>query len=321
MSSRKKKKVLVTGSGGFVFGNFIRRAFYLQKQGNQKRFNIASLDRVRDSYILHNIYVNKDHEFYIADVRDPHMLRVIFQVEQPDVVIHGADESNDVESMVSSNIVGTKNMIDASVENEVSQFVFISTESVYGKQESESEDSWSEHDPVNPLNTYSASKAAAELLVRSAGEEKGLQYQIVRLCNAYGPWQSPAEFIPRVIKSITEGVSFKMPGQGEHVRDWMHVWDVCDALMTIIDNGEMNQTYNVSTTLQYKNIEVFQLICNIFNSGHELVEFVHDDTTHYRYSMSNDKLSNLGWKPTMKLKEGLEQACQWYVNNRHFLSQ
>jgi dTDP-glucose 4,6-dehydratase len=318
-----KKKVLVTGSGGFILGNFIRRVFHTKSP-----YNMVSLDRVRDSHIMHNIYVNKDHEFYIVDIRDPHMLNVIFQTERPDIVIHGAAESfvdasiKNPSPFITSNVLGTQNIIDICLKTDVKKLVYISTDEVYGHLTSEDDDAWTEESSLNPRNTYSASKAAGELLVRAAHETHGLQYQITRCCNNYGPWQTPEKFIPKIIKNILEGNPVPIYGKGEQIRDWIHVWDKCNALLKIIKDGEINSTYNISAGQEFMNVEVFQNVCNLLGKGYDLLKFVEDRPGHdYRYSVDSTKLKNIGWKPQFKFKEGLEQTCQWYVNNQFFLKQ
>ena len=319
----KKKKILVTGSGGFIFGNFIRRAFHLRKP-----YNIVSLDRVRESHLMHNMYVNKDHSFYIADIRDPHMLNVIFQTERPDIVVHGAAESfvdssiKDPSPFITSNVVGTQNIIDICLETDVERLVYISTDEVYGQLTSEEDEAWTESSNINPRNTYSASKAAGELLVRAAHETHGLQYQITRCCNNYGPWQDPEKFIPKIIQHVFNGKSVPIYGKGDQVRDWIHVWDKCEALFKIIDEGEENTVYNISAGQEFSNVETFQLVCNALGKGHDLLKFVEDRPGHdFRYSVDSSKLRELGWKPNLKFKEGLEQTCKWYELNKFFLEQ
>ena len=316
-----KKKILVTGSGGFIFGNFIRQAFRTKQD-----YNLISLDRVRESHIMHNIYVNKDHTFYIADVRDAHTLKVIFQTERPDIVIHGAASSHvdtsikNASDFMTSNVVGTQNIIDACLQNEVQKLIYISTDETLGHLTSEKDPPWDESAPLNPRNPYSASKAAGELLVKAAHETHGLTYQITRCCNNYGPWQDPEKYIPKIIKNVLDNKPIPIYGTGAQIRDWIHVWDKCAALFKIINEGDDNSTYNISANQEYSNVEICQLVCNTLDRGHELMTFVEDRLGHdFRYSVDSSKIRKLGWKPDFKFKDGLAQTCQWYLNNQFFL--
>lgn len=318
---KKKKKILITGSGGFIFGNFVRQSFY-----NKKLYNIASIDRVRESHIIQNIYVNSDHSFHVADIRDKHILHVLFQKEKPDIVIHGAAESNvdksilNASDFVSSNILGTQNIIDECLDIG-SKLIFISTDEVYGSLNSENEESWNEDSPINPRNPYSASKAAGELLVKAAGQTHGLKYNITRSCNNYGPWQTTEKLIPRVIDCILNDKEIPIYGQGNQVRDWIHVYDNCSALFYIIEHGKDNEIYNISAKQEFMNLEIVQEICNIFNKGYDLIKHVDDRPGHdFRYSITNDKIKTLGWNPSYKLKNGLKETCQWYNSNRYILN-
>ena len=198
-----KKKILITGTGGFIFSNFIRRAFHKKEE-----YNFVSVDKVRKRHAIHNMYVNKSHKFYPGDVSDSHFINTIFEFERPDIVIHGAAESfvdssiDNASPFITSNVLGTQVIIDACLRWEVEKLVHISTDEVYGHLTDESAQAWTEDAPMNPRNPYSASKASAELLVKAAHETHGLQYVITRSCNNYGPWQDPEKFMPKIIQNV-----------------------------------------------------------------------------------------------------------------------
>ncbi len=315
----KKKKVLVTGSGGFIFGNFIRQVFYAKIP-----YSISSIDRVRDSHIIHNIYVNQDHQFYIADVRDSHTLRVIFEKERPDVVIHGAAEScvdksiNSTLSFTTSNVVGTQNIIDQCLATNA-KLVYMSTDEVYGSLQNDQVSPWTEDSPLNPRNTYSATKAAGELLVRAASQTHGLRFNIVRASNNYGPWQTTEKLIPRIIEKVLTGNEIPIYGKGDQIRDWIHVHDTCSALFKVVDNGVNGETYNITAKQEFTNLEVAQIVCNTLGKGHELLKHVEDRGHDFRHAMTNDKIKSLGWVPEFKFRDGIVQTCQWYVSNKFAL--
>jgi len=317
----KKKKILVTGSGGFIFGNFIRQVFYAKMP-----YSISSLDMVLDSHIIHNIYVNADHEFYIADIRDPHILHVIFEKERPEIVIHGAAESCVDKSISStmpfttSNVVGTQNVIDECLKLDA-RLIYMSTDEVYGSLKSEKDPPWTEESPLNPRNTYSATKAAGELLVRAAAETHGLRYNIVRASNNYGPWQTSEKLIPRIIYKVLRGEEIPIYGKGDQMRDWIHVYDTCTAFFSVIDSGVNAEVYNITSKQEFMNLEVVQIVCNTLGKGHDLIKHVEDRPGHdFRYAMTNDKIKALGWKPQFKFRDGIHQTCQWYVTNQYVLN-
>ncbi len=315
----KRKRLLITGSGGFIFGNFIRQVFY-----KKLPYTISSIDRVRESHI-HNIYVNQDHQFYITDIRDPHTLHVIFEKERPDVVIHGAAESCVDKSIdttlpfTTSNVVGTQNIIDQCLAVNA-KLVYMSTDEVYGALPNDQVPPWTEESPLNPKNTYSATKAAGELLVRAAANTHGLKYNIVRASNNYGPWQTTEKLIPRIIDRVMTGNEIPIYGKGDQIRDWIHVYDTCAALFKVIDNGVNGEIYNITAKQEFTNLEVAQIVCNALGKGHELLKHVEDRQGHdFRYAMTNDKIKSLGWVPEFKFRDGISQTCQWYVINKFAL--
>lgn len=304
-----KKRILITGSGGFLLGNFIRYVFRTDNLKHQ--YIISSIDKVRDNH-LYNIYSNANHYFHISDIRDSHTLHVIFEKERPDIVIHGAAETIFEDSFITSNVLGTQNVINECIKNN-SRLIYLSSDKVYGPINNEDDNSWKESDQLNPNNFYAATKACGEVLIRSA---RGLVFNIARLSNNYGPWQTSNHLIPNIIKNVLDDKEFDIYGDGHQIREWTHVFDTCLALVNIIDNGVDKEIYNITSKQEYKNIEVAQLVCNTLGKGHELMKHVERECDK-RYSMSNDKIKSIGWEPQFKFKDGIVQACQWFVNNRY----
>ena len=318
-----KKKLLITGSCGFIFGNFIRKVLYSCKD----QYEVVSIDRVQDSAI-NSIYNNKGHTFHVADIRDQHVMNVIFQFERPDIVIHAAAETfvdtslTDPNSFTSSNVLGTQNIINCCTKFGVEKLVYISTDEVYGQLTSESEAAWTEDSPMNPRNPYAATKAAGELLVKAAHHSHGLIYNITRSSNNYGPRQYCEKLVPKVIKNIVEGKKIPIYGQGLQIRDWTHVFDNCQAILNILNNGKDNEIYNIAANQEFTNIEVIQKICNVMNKGHDLISHIEDPRGgghDFRYSVDSTKLKQLGWKPSYKFKDGIVDTIEWYMNNQWFL--
>ena len=314
-----KKKILVTGTCGFILGNFVRKAVY-----EKQPYQLISVDRVGNPN-SNSIYWNKNHTFYVADIRDPHIIDTIFKFEQPDIVVHGAAETfvdyslSDPNSFVTSNVLGTQVIVNACVKYKVQKLLYVSTDEVYGQLKSESEESWTEESPLNPRNPYSATKAAGELLVKAAHESFGLKYNITRSSNNYGPRQTTEKLLPKVIKCILEGKKIPVYGKGLQVRDWTHVYDNCSGLFTVLDHGVDNEVYNIAAGQEFSNIEVIQKVCNILGKGYDLVDHIPDPRGNghdFRYSVNPSKLKKLGWKPQFKFNEGIEQCVNWYIMNQ-----
>lgn len=306
------EKCLVTGSCGFVFSNFVRNAIL-----NKCDFELTSVDKVVHERTLHNIYANKSHKFHIGDIADPHFVDVLFAITKPDIVIHGATEfPNDSALFMQSNVMGTQVIVNACIKHKVKKLIYISSADVYGPL-GEDQKSSTEKDCLSPRNSYAASKVAGEMIVQAAHYEQGLQYNIVRLCNNFGPRQLTKYFIPKSIDNILNSREVPVFGQGKQTREWLYVGDVYFALMSVINQGASNQIYNVPG-YEFSNLEVFHEICNILETGHDLLKFVDDKSHELRYSMDDLKIKELGWKPSVKFKAGLIETCKWYKNNLWF---
>lgn len=317
-----KQKLLLTGSGGFICSNFIRKAIF-----EKKPYDIISIDKVTKSSVLNNIYSNKNHTFYIGDIADEHFVNVIFEYERPDIILHMAAESSVDESIkdpnkfIHSNVLGTQVLLNAAIKWEVKNFVYVSTDEVYGQLENDAAPAWKEDASLNPRNPYSASKAAGELLVKAAGASFGLNYKITRSSNNYGPRQTAEKLIPRVIKCVMEESPIPIYGQGLQMRDWLHVFDNCSAIIKVLEDGKNNEIYNISANQEYTNIEVVNEICNILGKGHNLISHIKDprNAHDFRYAMDSSKLKTIGWDPKYKFKAGLAETVEWYTNNKFFL--
>jgi len=304
-----KKKVLITGSCGFVMGNFLRKAIY-----ERAAYNFVSIDRV-NSNVINSMYWNKNHIFHVADIRDRHVLDIIFQFEKPDIVIHGASETMDINNFTTSNFVGTQNIIDACVKHNVERLIYTSTDAVYQASTNPIDES----SPINPKTLYAATKAAGELLIKAASQTYGLKYNITRAATNYGPRQMSNHLIPSAIKSILN--SQNMAIDTKATSDWTHVFDYCSAILTILENGVSNETYNVAANQEFSNIEVLQKICTSMNKPDALSLFADDSEAASESAklLNTDKTKSIGWKPHYKLKDGIVGTTEWYTNNQWFL--
>lgn len=317
-----KIKLFVTGSLGFIMSNFVR---YILKNSND--YSVISIDDVKPPAKLNTVFANNKHEFYMGDITNAHLINNIFEIERPDIIVHGAAESFVDKSLtagpefVKSNVLGTQILIDAAVKYK-SKFVMISSDEVYGALKSEDDISWTEESPINPLNPYSATKASAELLVKAAHNTHGLQYNITRSSNNYGPRQPRRNLIPVLIGNILEDKPCNIYGQGAQIREWTQVSDNCEAIKTIIEKGNINETYNIGSGQEFSNIEVFNEICKAMGKGNNLLNFITDPRPghDFRYSVNSSKLRSLGWSPKFNFKKGSIQHCiSWYDVNKWFL--
>ena len=318
-----KQKILLTGTAGFIAGNFIRKVTF-----DKLPYEFVSIDKITNNNLLNNIFVNKSHQFYMNNICDRHFIDLIFQYHKFDYLIHYAASTHvdkSIESaneFIENNVLGTQVLIDACVKHNV-KMLYFSTDEVYGALKSENDISWTEDSEISPNNPYAASKAAGELLVKAAGKTHGLDYVITRSSNIYGPRQTPDKLIPKIIKCILEDKSIPIYGKGMQIRDWTNVIDNAQAVVKILENWKSGEIYNISANQEFSNIEVVQEICNFMNKGHNLITFVEDRKGHdFRYSINSSKIKKLGWSPSYRFKGpegGLSHTVNWYKANQWFL--
>ena len=313
------KRVLVTGSCGFIYSNFMRKVMR-----ENPKYIYSSVDKVIAPYNQYNVALNRDHSFYMGDIADCAFMENVFELEKPDIVIHGAAESFVDDSIrsagpfIHSNVVGTQVMVDLAVKHKVERFIYISTDEVYG-QTTTGAPAWTEDTPMNPRNPYSASKAAGELIVRAAGETHGLPYIITRSSNNYGPGQPPRNLVPRIIADTLSGKSVPIHGDGKNMREWLYVDDNCSAVELLMEKGVLKETYNIGSGFELSNLEMVERV------GKELgkkpdIEHIKDRPGHdFRYSVDFSKIRALGWKPEHSFDEGIKKCVQWYLDNDWYL--
>lgn len=320
-----KTRILISGCGGFVMSNFIRYLAY----NHGKDYEMIGVDRINESAVLNTIYTNKNLEFYIADITDEHIIDVVFEATRPDIVLHAAaftsvDESlKDPAAYVLNNVYGTQVLINAAIKWKVKRFIYTDTDESYGALSNDNDPAWTEVSPLNAKNPYSSSKAAGALLVQAAANSFGLDYNITRCSNIYGPRQTANKLIPRVVKSILEDKPIPVYGKGNHIRSWIHTTDVCSAFVKVIEDGKPNEVYNIGTNQEFANIEVVQSICNALGKGHSLITHIQDprgEGHDYRYAIDASKLKALGWEPKTKFKDGIKSTVDWYQLNKYMLS-
>jgi len=212
-----------------------------------------------------------------------------------------------------SNTLGTFNLLEACKKKNV-RLIHVSTDEVYGEI---AEGSFKENDRLKPSNPYSASKAAADLLILSYCRTYGLNAVITRCTNNFGPYQFPEKLIPKTI--IRASLNMKVPvyGTGRNIRDWIYVLDHCEALRLVLEKGKAGEIYNVSSYNEYENLDVVKKVLKLMGKDESLIEFIEDRPGHdIRYSLDSSKIRNeLGWKPKHRFNEALEQTVNWYLKN------
>ncbi len=332
------KHVLITGGAGFIGSNFVH--FLLSRVPELDVVNLDALTYAGSIDNLDGLELADRHQFIQGDIRQRAQLEDILRQHQIDTVVHLAAESHVDRSIhgaapfVDTNIVGTYQLLEAVRSvwkdaggggNEERRFLHVSTDEVYGSLEP-GEPAFTEDTPYAPNSPYAASKAASDHLVRAFGHTYGLPVMITNCSNNYGPRQFPEKLVPLTILNAAEGQPLPVYGDGQQIRDWLHVEDHCQALLTVLKKGLIGETYNIGGGNQPTNLEVVQTICRIIDEinpeaahrPHEqLITFVGDRPGHdRRYAMDIGKIqSQLGWSPERNLMEGLQETIGWYFDH------
>lgn len=304
-------KVLITGTLGFIGSNFIRYAC------NHTNLSLVGVDNAVYSYNLDNQFAHENYQFYLADISDKHIMNRIFEIEKPELVIGMAAESfvdnsiTNIDPFLKTNIIGTQNLIDLCLKYQC-RYLHISTDEVYGQQLSMDDAAWSENQPLNPRNPYASSKAAAELIVKTAHETHGLQYQMTRSCNVFGPRQKKENLLPHIIDAIKNDKPVNIHGNGQNFRQYIYVEDKITAILRIIESGKMNEVYNIGAYNYHTNLEMVGEIEELMGKC-ATINYIEDRKAHdFGYAVSNAKLQHLGWQPKTKFLKGLQKTIEFY---------
>lgn len=310
--------ILVTGAAGFIGSVFTNK--FARKYPEYK---IVILDALTYAGNLENLDISnlKNTEFIKGDIRDKNLVQNIIQKHNIDSIINFAAESHVDRSIKSSdefystNVLGTKNLLDLAKEKEnFFRFYQISTDEVYGDLQLDSKEVFTEKTALNPRNPYSASKAAADLLVMSYFHTYQMPSLVSRCGNNYGPNQFPEKLIPFFIKKLMQGEKVPVYGDGLNVRDWIHVEDHAEAIDLIFHKGKIGEIYNIGGSGEISNLELTKLILKELNLSEDRIEFVTDRLGHdRRYSMNAEKLKQeLGWEAKISFEEGIKNTIQYY---------
>lgn len=315
------KKILVTGGAGFIGGNFIH--YLLKHYPHYKIYNLDALTYAGDLTNHRHIEHNPHYTFIQANINDYATIISLFHKYQFDYVIHFAAESHvdrsiqDPGVFVRTNVVGTQNLLEAARQVGISKFIHISTDEVYGELDFDPTTFFTEDTSLQPNSPYSASKAASDLLVRAYYETYNLPVNITRCSNNYGPYQNPEKLIPLIISRVLKDEKVPIYGDGQNIRDWLHVYDHCMAIDLVMHKGIAGEIYNIGGHNELTNLEVAQKIISFLQKPDQLIEFVPDRLGHdKRYAIDPTKVENLGWKPTYSFDTGIIQTIEWYIGDK-----
>jgi len=314
-------RLFVTGGAGFIGSNFVRMAIGGRLPGLEDA-HITVFDALTYSGTLTNLESVKDSpgfSFVQGDIRDTEAVEEALPGH--DAIVHFAAEShvdrsvNDSRIFVETNVVGTQTLLDQAMALGVPRFVHISTDEVYGSIES---GSWDEDEPLLPNSPYSASKAASDLLVRSYNVTHGLNTNITRCSNNYGPHHFPEKVIPLFVTNLLDGKKVPLYGDGLNIRDWLHVDDHCRGIALVLQDGQPGEVYNIGGGTELSNSELTSLLLEATDRDDSFIERVADRKGHdRRYSVDIEKISSeLGYSPQVDFSEGLTAVVQWYQENR-----
>jgi dTDP-glucose 4,6-dehydratase len=318
------KKILVTGGAGFIGSNFVRMV--LAEQPNCFIVNIDKLTYAGNLENLEGFLKHPNHVFVKADINDGKTVEELIEKYKIEAIINFAAESHVDRSIIApkifieTNVTGTLTLLQAACDKKIEKFLQISTDEVYGQLGPTGK--FTEETPLSPNSPYSASKAAADYLVKAFGHTWGLNYNITRCSNNYGPYQFPEKMIPLMINNALNDKSLPVYGDGLHVRDWIHTEDHCRAIWKVLAEGRPGEIYNIGSSCEKPNIEVVKTILKLLKKPESLITFVKDRPGHdRRYAMDASKIvSQLNWKPQISFEEGLKKTIDWYLQNKKWLN-
>lgn len=315
-------KLIVTGGAGFIGSNFI---YYLLKHyPNDEIICLDVLTYAGNMETLEVALEKKNFKFIRADISDREVVYQVFEQEKPEVVVNFAAEShvdrsiNNPELFLHTNVIGTGVLLDACRKYGIKRYHQVSTDEVYGDLPLDRPDLFfTETTPLNTSSPYSASKAAADLLVQAYYKTYDLPVTISRCSNNYGPYHFPEKLIPLMIINALADKPLPVYGNGENVRDWLYVEDHCSAIDMIVRNGRDGEVYNVGGHNEKTNLEVVKNILEELGKDITLIKYVADRAGHdRRYAIDPTKIQEeLGWIPKTKFSEGIKKTVKWYLEN------
>ncbi|MGP3779751.1 dTDP-glucose 4,6-dehydratase [Halanaerobium saccharolyticum] len=313
-------KILVTGGAGFIGSNFIR---YQLENYDDQIINVDKLSYAGNLDNLKAVENSPNYEFKKLDICNKEKIDQIMH-QGIDYIVNFAAESHvdrsieDPSVFVKTNIEGTQNLLDLALKFGVKRFVQISTDEVYGSLGPEGK--FKEDSPLNPSSPYAASKAAADLLVKSYAKTYELPVNITRSSNNFGPYQYPEKLIPLFIINALQNEKLPLYGDGSNIRDWIYVKDHCRAIDLVMRRGDSGEIYNIGANNEKSNLEITQKILSLLSKSELLIKHVEDRKGHdYRYAVDTSKIKNvLGWKVEYDFEQAVEKTLNWYLDHKQW---
>ena len=312
-------RYFVTGGAGFIGSNYVRGL--LSNRWGHDVSKVTVFDAFTYAGNIHNLdECASDSRLHIVngDICNPQ--EIMQSLPGHDVIVHFAAESHvdrSIESssvFMSTNVLGTHQLLEAALSLKISRFVHVSTDEVYGSIDT---GSWDENEPLLPNSPYAASKASSDLVARSYYRTHGLNISITRCSNNFGIYQYPEKVIPLFITNLITGKKVPLYGDGQNIRDWLHVDDHCRGIDLVVDNGRAGEIYNIGGGTELTNKELTFLLLEKCGFGEERVEWVEDRLGHdRRYSVNWNKIHNeLGYSPRETIQSSIGDIVAWYTSN------
>ena len=318
------RRVLITGGAGFIGSNFVR--LILAEQPDCLLINFDKLTYAGNLENLEGFLNHPNHIFVKGDICDGRTVEDIIDKHKIETIINFAAESHVDRSItgpkvfIETNVIGTLTLLQAACDKKIKKFIQISTDEVYGSLGDTGK--FTELTPLSPNSPYSASKASSDHLVAAFGHTFGLNYNITRCSNNYGPYQFPEKMIPLMINNALADKPLPVYGDGLNVRDWIYVEDHCRAIWKVLTEGKTGEVYNIGASSEKTNLEVIKTILKIVGKPESLITFVKDRLGHdKRYAIDSTKTaSQLGWQAQIKFAQGIKGTIEWYLKNKKWLT-
>ena len=318
------RRILVTGGAGFIGSNFIRMV--LSEQTDCFVVNLDKLTYAGNLENLESCLDHPNHKFIKGDICNGTLVEKLIDEHKIDSIINFAAESHVDRSItepkvfIEANVTGTLTLLEAARDKKLEKFVQISTDEVYGELGPDGK--FTEDTPLSPNSPYSASKAAADHLVKAFGHTWGLKFNISRCSNNYGQYQFPEKMIPLMINNALNDKDLPVYGDGLQVRDWLYVYDHCTAIWKVLTDAPPGEIYNIGGCNEKTNLEVIEIILDRLEKPKSLIKHVKDRLGHdRRYAIDAKKImTQLDWKPSVNFEQGIEKTIDWYLSNPKWLS-
>jgi len=317
------RRLLVTGGAGFIGSNFVRMV--LSEQPDTFIVNLDKLTYAGNLENLAGFLDHPNHKFIKGDICDGQLIEKIIDQHRIDAIINFAAESHVDRSItgpkvfIQTNVTGTLTLLEAARDKKLERFIQVSTDEVYGSLGLQGK--FTEETPLSPNSPYSASKAAADHLVKAFGHTWGVRYNITRCSNNYGPYQFPEKLIPLMINNALNGKELPVYGDGLYVRDWLYVYDHCTAIWKVLTKARAGGIYNIGGCNEKTNLEVISLILERLGKPNSLIKHVTDRLGHdRRYAIDAGKImTELDWRPSVSFEQGIAKTIDWYLASQDWL--